>query len=150
MRAVTIRQPWAWAIANGFKDIENRSWYPCLDPGEEVAIHAAAAAPDWDDVRRVTELLGRRSEVPMEFDCGCVVATARFVGAVETSPSKWFRGPVGWALDCVKPLRKPVECKGQLRLWNLPARVERAVARQTSRRRQGRDRRGIRRTPEGR
>lgn len=26
LRALTIRQPWAWAIIHGGKDIENRSW----------------------------------------------------------------------------------------------------------------------------
>jgi hypothetical protein len=24
--ALSIRQPWAWLIVNGFKDLENRSW----------------------------------------------------------------------------------------------------------------------------
>ena len=145
MRALTIRQPWAWAIANGFKDIENRSWRPRLDPGDVLAIHAAAAAPAWDDVQRVTDLVGRRARVPEEFDCGCVVATARFVRAVEASRSKWFGGPVGWVLDRVKPLRRPVGCKGQLGLWTMPAQVERAVAQQTGtrapQRRPRRDRR---------
>lgn len=27
MKALSIRQPWAWLIVNGFKDIENRSWH---------------------------------------------------------------------------------------------------------------------------
>ena len=57
MRALTVRQPWAWAIAEGYKDIENRSWYPRLEPGEVFAIHAGCAAPDWDDVERVTKLV---------------------------------------------------------------------------------------------
>ena len=26
MKALSIPQPWAWLIVNGFKDIENRSW----------------------------------------------------------------------------------------------------------------------------
>lgn len=130
MRALTVRQPWAWAIAMGFKDIENRSWYPRLDRGGVLAIHAAAAAPSWDDVQRVTKLVGRRGVVPDEFDCGCVVATARYVRAVETSRSKWFGGPVGWVLDRMRPLRKPVGCKGQLGLWYLPAWVERKVRQQ--------------------
>ncbi|HTV55212.1 MAG TPA: ASCH domain-containing protein, partial [Terriglobia bacterium] len=26
MKALSIRQPWAWLIVNGFKPIENRSW----------------------------------------------------------------------------------------------------------------------------
>ena len=28
LRALTIRQPWAWAIAAGFKKVENRGWLP--------------------------------------------------------------------------------------------------------------------------
>ena len=27
MKALSIRQPWAWLIVNGFKDIENRKWH---------------------------------------------------------------------------------------------------------------------------
>jgi hypothetical protein len=26
LRALSLRQPWAWLVANGYKDIENRSW----------------------------------------------------------------------------------------------------------------------------
>ena len=26
MKVIVVRQPWAWLIVNGFKDIENRSW----------------------------------------------------------------------------------------------------------------------------
>jgi hypothetical protein len=27
MKALSIQQPWAWLIVNGYKDIENRSWF---------------------------------------------------------------------------------------------------------------------------
>jgi len=26
MKALSIRQPWAWLLVEGFKDIENRTW----------------------------------------------------------------------------------------------------------------------------
>lgn len=26
MKALSVRQPWAWAVARGHKDVENRSW----------------------------------------------------------------------------------------------------------------------------
>lgn len=26
MKALSIRQPWAWLIVNGYKSIENRTW----------------------------------------------------------------------------------------------------------------------------
>ena len=32
MRVISIRQPWAWLIVNGYKDVENRTWAP--KPGE--------------------------------------------------------------------------------------------------------------------
>lgn len=46
MRALTVKQPWAFAIANGGKDVENRSWQPpcTLDL---LAIHAGARS-GWD------------------------------------------------------------------------------------------------------
>lgn len=42
MKALTIRNPWAWAIFNAGKDVENRGWFPkSLKPGETIAIHVA-------------------------------------------------------------------------------------------------------------
>lgn len=42
MRALTVRQPFAWAIAHGHKPVENRTWAPPLGAvGERIAIHAA-------------------------------------------------------------------------------------------------------------
>ncbi len=26
MKALSVRQPWAWLIVNGYKDVENRDW----------------------------------------------------------------------------------------------------------------------------
>ena len=26
MKVIVVRQPWAWLIVHGYKDIENRSW----------------------------------------------------------------------------------------------------------------------------
>ena len=129
VRALTVRQPWAWAIAEGYKDIENRSWSPRLEPGEDLAIHAGCAAPDWDDVQRVKKLVGRRATVPETFDCGCVVAVVRYGRTVESSRSRWFSGPIGWILIDARALRLPVDCKGQLGLWFLPRDVERRVRR---------------------
>lgn len=25
-KALSLRQPWAWAVVHGYKDVENRSW----------------------------------------------------------------------------------------------------------------------------
>jgi hypothetical protein len=42
VKALSIRQPWVWAIVHAGKDIENRTWWtPYRGP---VLIHAANAA----------------------------------------------------------------------------------------------------------
>lgn len=41
--------------------------------------------------------------------------------------SKWYMGQVGWVLDEVVTLPKPVPCRGAQGLWTLPADVESAV-----------------------
>lgn len=41
MKALTVRQPWAWAIVHAGKDVENRTWRP--PPaiiGQRIIIHA--------------------------------------------------------------------------------------------------------------
>lgn len=37
-KALSIRQPWAWLIVNGYKDIENRSWLKRFPP--RILVHA--------------------------------------------------------------------------------------------------------------
>jgi hypothetical protein len=135
MRSLTVRQPYAWAIAARHKDIENRSWASNLLPDEIIAIHAGARKPDQQDVETVQKRLGRTATVPDEYELGVIVATARVVGTVSKSRSKWFTGPLGWVLEDVVPLREPVACKGMLGLWHLPRAVELKVLRQVGRRR---------------
>ena len=55
-RALTVRQPWAWAIAAGHKDCENRTW--ATSHRGWLAIHAAATAADAVEDARCAQILG--------------------------------------------------------------------------------------------
>jgi ASCH domain len=44
LTALTVRQPWAWAITHGQKNIENRTWTTCYRG--PLAIHAGSR---WDE-----------------------------------------------------------------------------------------------------
>ena len=44
LKAISIRQPWAWLIVNGYKDVENRIWATSLRG--RVLIHAGASKSD--------------------------------------------------------------------------------------------------------
>lgn len=68
MRVLTVRQPWAWAIIHGGKDVENRSRNIAGDYRGPVAIHAGLAKFDeegggYPEVMRAihSELLGWRA-----------------------------------------------------------------------------------------
>ena len=46
MRILTVRQPWAWAIIHGGKDVENRVRNIAGDYHGPIAIHAAKAGKE--------------------------------------------------------------------------------------------------------
>lgn len=141
LKALTVWQPWAWAIAEGFKKVENRDWKPypkVLAPGERIAIHAALRALDREALKSVRHALyqsrGRADgalpwEVPVEdsaYTYGGIVAVAKFSHlvtlrrdlAVDQQP--WFVGQYGWVLEDVKKLPKPVQVRGAQGIWQVP------------------------------
>jgi hypothetical protein len=127
MKCLSVRQPWAWAIVAGVKDVENRSWVPSprfLKVGDSFLIHASQKF-DGKGYRWILEncaLLGVSiDEVPArdEFALGAIVGVAIYGGAVDESSSPWFFGPKGWLIDRALDLVDPIFCKGALGLWDL-------------------------------
>lgn len=57
MMALSIRQPWAWLIASGHKDIENRCWKTLRR--ETIYIHASKGMTrgEYDDAQKTCELV---------------------------------------------------------------------------------------------
>jgi len=50
MKALTLKQPWAWAVAHAGKDVENRTWKPPASViGQRIAIHAGCTPLDAND-----------------------------------------------------------------------------------------------------
>lgn len=126
MRALSVRQPWAWAILYAGKDIENRSWQNKHTIGT-IAIHASAGPDRLDDLPS-----GVRKPKPDELVRGAIVGVVDVVGCVERHRSRWFSGPLGWVLKNPRPLSKPIPCKGALGLWEVSPAQKRAIQRQLS------------------
>lgn len=59
MRAITVRQPWAWAIIHGGKDVENRSRNIAGSYRGLVAIHAGLAIDEDYDRHDIGAAVGR-------------------------------------------------------------------------------------------
>ena len=121
LRALSIRQPWAWAIAAGHKRVENRSWSTSYRG--KLAIHASRVV-ETEAFRHIEQLAG--AAVPFRLATGAIVAVAHLVEVVTTSSDPWFHGPYGFLLTDVVAI-PPVPCVGRQQLFKLPDEVEQAV-----------------------
>lgn len=124
MKAISIRQPWAWliirpdlsedleareyAIRRGLiKNIENRTW-PTRIRGR-VWIHAAQGMTK-DEYEDATDPLwatgGPTIELPPpeQLQRGGIIGAADIVDCVTASSSPWFNGPFGFVLINAHPV----------------------------------------------
>lgn len=113
--AITVRQPWAWLIVNGIKDIENRTRR--TSHRGPLLIHASQAKPS-EEMLAAIEAKYHVTIPREELACGGVVGQANVVDVVAEHPSRWFLGPWGYVLTRAKPLPF-VRCSGQLGIFRL-------------------------------
>ena len=98
MKAISIRQPWAWLIVHGYKDIENRTW--ATKHRGPILIHAGKTlAPEFDELRQELREdfdigVPPRKELPR----GGIVGQATIVDCVTDYDSDFFFGPYGFIL----------------------------------------------------
>ena len=153
MRALTVRQPWAWAIIHGGKDVENRS--RSLGPYRGlVAIHAgltddsdtdpsvfdlfARLVPAWDAPPTNGDPWQHRPDGVRGAIIGVVDLLDVHLGSERTYRgagvtmlcSTWARinpdGTDAWHLVLAdpRPLAHPIPWRGALGLWPVPADLE--------------------------
>jgi ASCH domain len=116
LRALSLRQPWAWLVVNGYKDIENRSWR--TNHRGPLLIHSSSTRTTLQaDLRRVKGEHG--IDVPEDLEFGGVVGIIDVVDCVKTHPSEWkSRGTWGWVV--ANPRRLPFRrCKGAVGFFKL-------------------------------
>ncbi len=116
--ALSIRQPWAWLIIHGGKDIENRTWTTKFRG--RIWIHAASRMTE--DEREEAFWLAReihegiRIPEPTGLHLGGIIGSVEITDCVDRHRSAWFFGPKGFVLRDPKPCDfKP--CRGALGLF---------------------------------
>ena len=121
MKALSIQQPWAWAIFNG-KPVENRTW-PTHFTGQFL-IHAGKKF-DYEGYRW---LLDNRNLLTAElphrdvFQCGGFVGKSRVVDCVDYHPSPFFFGPWGFVLIDSQSIPF-IPYRGQLGFFDVPEEI---------------------------
>jgi hypothetical protein len=117
MKALSIQQPWAWAICNAGKDIENRSW-PTKIRGE-ILIHAGKKFdPDGYEFLRDIDIIPPQEEIHF----GGIVGIAEIYNCVKFHSSNWFFGKYGFVLINRRPVTF-IPWKGQLGFFDIPYRI---------------------------
>lgn len=132
--ALSIMQPWAWLIVNGYKDIENRTWQThrtgriLIHAGKKIdgeawqaiadGLHPVTGAPLPDEL--VEKFI--TAAFTNEIHRGGIVGEANITGCYTQYPSPWFVGPYGFGLVATNPLPfMPV--KGALSFFPVDYRV---------------------------
>lgn len=106
--ALSIRQPWAWAILHAGKDVENRSWQAInhgLRKRGRIAIHAAKGMTrrEYDEARAFMGGIGVDCPAAAALLRGGIVGSVEVVDVVSQSGSPWFFGPRGLVLADPRP-----------------------------------------------
>jgi len=117
IKALSIRQPWAWAIVHAGKDTENRDW-PTKYRGP-VAIHASKGMgkDEYEMAAHfITTTLGSAPSqewlsqwhgvcaAPYRLDRGGIVGVADIVDCQPQSDSPWFFGKYGFLIRNARPV----------------------------------------------
>lgn len=110
MKALSIRQPWAWLIVNGHKDIENRCWKSGFRG--KILVHASKGRcrESYETAAKHCELASAMTSKTIELPAfedlerGGIVGTVEITGCVERSRSPWFLGEFGFTLENAKTL----------------------------------------------
>ena len=116
LKALSIRQPWAWLIVEGWKDVENRTW--STNFRGRFYIHASKT---FDDAAYV-DLRERRFDLPWpsksEFCRGGIIGAVTLSGCYRWHESVWFEGPFGFHLT--DPARLAfIPCRGRLKFFTV-------------------------------
>src|SRR5688500_18129278 len=114
LKALSLRQPWAWAVVHGYKDVENRSWSTAHRG--PLLIHASARL-DPEGFRFLWQL-GLHRVLPDDLAQGRLIGSVRVVDVVRGYPSGWaLRGAYQWVLRSPREFRTPLPCRGGQKLF---------------------------------
>ena len=122
MKVLTVKQPYASLIANGYKKYEFRSWK--TNYRGELYIHAGKVI-DKDCMDRI-------SKYNMQYLSGYIIAKVNLTDCIlidekmndelrKINTDVYGRDHTGyyaWKLEDVKILEKPIKVKGKLSIWN--------------------------------
>ena len=122
MKALTIKEPWASLIVNGYKKYEFRSWK--TNYRGKILIHAGMSIEK--------DMLGNIKDYNIEINKRAIIGEANLADCILVNEEfdKELRNidkivygnnhlnNYAWKLENIKKYDKPIPIKGKLGLWN--------------------------------
>jgi hypothetical protein len=140
LKAISIRQPWAWAVIHGGKDIENRGIAAVRQMqsaiGQRIYVHAGTkvcSASNFEEIADFMRSIGVKPPDKEELRYGGVIGSVFVEDAVfptrrkgvcvigdtdKTLKSPWYGGDMGFLFRDPKPCRF-IPARGQLGLFTV-------------------------------
>ena len=111
---LSVRDPWARAIAYGLKDVENRSWFTCYRG--PLLIHTSLKpSPD----TRVEKMVAHWDSHP-----GCIIGVVTLINIRQNVRSRWAEQDCEhWMLQDARPFHTPIPYKGMMGLFYVPRKL---------------------------
>lgn len=121
MKVLTIKEPWASLIINGYKEYEFRSWK--TNYRGHILIQASKS-PDKENLKRFVDY-------NLDYGCGEIIGEVEITDCIKLdehfhnklkSNNVYSTSPIEGYAICLKNIKKyekRIPCKGQLGLWNL-------------------------------
>lgn len=128
MKALSIRQPYAFTVVRGYKPVENRDWW-CGHRGP-LLIHAGRL-PLLEDVDDVVARIADQAGVPVEAarqtyeahaPVGGLVGAVMMTDCADRHASPWFTGRYGFVFRDACPCAF-TPWRGERGLFDVPDRV---------------------------
>ena len=119
MKAITIKQPWASLIINGYKKYEFRTWK--TNYRGKVLIHAGLSIEK--------ENIERFKHLNLNYDFGCIIGEAEIVDCIFVDDkfkeelikidNEVYKNSSGYGfkLENIVKYEEPIYCKGKLSFW---------------------------------
>ena len=120
-KALSIRQPYAWLICQGYKDVENRNW--ATNFRGRIYVHAGVSKIYLKDAENdmVKRLFGRQlaeyQATKNTLSFGAIIGEVDIIDCVSESISPWFSGKYGFLLSNPVLYERPLPCKGKLNFF---------------------------------
>lgn len=121
--AISVQQPWAWAIMEAGKNIENRDWGTSYRG--PLVVHAPSRkAKWWNDGVKALKRLGIEPPPAADLDFGAMIGLVDLVdclpvGDPSLQGNRWAFGPMCLMLENPRLFERPLAAKGAMGLWHV-------------------------------